>query len=176
MRYINKNIIEAFNKLRLEKKKVVLLWTSNTSLTPKGNVVMGAGLAKQMVSEFKGIKRLASEALAKFPTESYKRDKYGNSIALKHAGVHTVYSKENAAIMAFPVKRAYWENAEIGIIKKSMRELKMVCKNKPDTVFLLNMPGVGAGRLKVKDVELAIASVVKTIPNLYIFLLDKQVK
>ena len=151
---VQADIIKHFESARAKNKPCTLVWTSNLTLTASGNAVMGAGLAKQLIDRYKGLKSLESKYLKNRDIKDKRKDKYTNEVSIVNTGLHPVYTKGRHGIMAFPVKEGYWEAAKLEIIERSAKQLAAVAKKFPKMNYLLNFPGIGAGKLKSQQKEI----------------------
>ena len=166
--------------------KVVLLFTGNMSSSPQGNAVMGAGLAKELAKYAPELKATFSEELLKLPIVEKRMKEMGNgtllpfnihkpsfincgSIALKGSGLFS-------PVYMLPVKRAFWDKAEIDLIRRSLVTLGKKAADNPEITYVCNFPGIGAGGLKYMDVLEVAKKALEHVPNVILLLKDKKKK
>jgi len=118
----------------------VICVTTNGFVKKNGECVMGRGIAQT-------VKRLFPHVPKKL---GFLLKEYGNRVYILH-------KYEDGAILSFPVKHNWWEDADIKLIKRSCDELMaMLDKNVHITKVLLPRPGCGNGKLSWDDVKPAI--------------------
>jgi hypothetical protein len=148
MRY-NMKIIKQDWFSFLGKANTVCLWTGNMSITPSGNVVMGAGLAKDLSTKYPRVKHnLAVIMKTEAIVIDTLPDKYGNITKIIKPRI--IMAAKN--IWMFPVKYGWWEKADIQLIRHSCKALNLYASMKPEIQFVLNFPGIGAGGLAYNKV------------------------
>ena len=175
MKIITANIITHFEKAIAKNKPCTLLWTSNLTLTANGNAVMGKGLAKQLATKYPGIKVLESKYLKNRDIKDTRKDKYGNKVHIMNVGVHPVYTKGRHGVLAFPVKEGYWEAAKLEIIEHSAKQLAKIAKKFPKMNYLINFPGIGAGKLKAEQTKIrAILDKHLALDNVFVYVKPKK--
>lgn len=134
----------------LGKPNTICFWTGNLTVTSRGRAVMGAGLAKELVSRYDSIKVDTGRILSQYTTSKVVKDKFNNSVSIQeHLGCVPVYP---GLLSMFPVKYGYWEKADLEVIKKSAESLRRVAESRPTKHIVVNFPGIGAGGLKYTDV------------------------
>lgn len=114
----------------------VIIITSNSNLTKDGNLVMGAGAAKQLKLIVPGIDKLFGDIIKK---SCGSLGRYG----LLFRGRYGIAQ----------VKYAFNAPANLPLIEYTMRILTTVANNYPHSKFSINYPGIGYGWLKEKDVK-----------------------
>lgn len=122
------------------------LVTTNSFVKNNGDLVMGAGIAKQMRDKVPGI-------AARFGT------------AIKAAGPRygvILLPKQGSLVAgAFQVKNFWGDPAELGLIRFSTEKLTVLANAEPNKRFDLNFPGIGNGKLDYVDVF----PIVNTLPD-----------
>jgi hypothetical protein len=107
--------------------------TTNGFINQRGQLVMGRGCAQEAASKFPGIQT----RLAKL---------------VREGGNHVYYVPEYN-IFSFPVKRYYWNDADIELIKRSCGELMAQLGNSRVRLPLyMPRPGCGNGHLDWDEV------------------------
>jgi hypothetical protein len=114
--------------------------TTNGTTKKDGSAVMGRGVAEQAKESFPGIDRTLGELL----------EQYGLQ-------VHLVWQNPN--IVAFPVKRDWWEKASLGLIARSALELVELADVMNWTTVIMPRPGCGNGRLRWQDVSKVLSDI-----------------
>lgn len=109
--------------------------TTNSTIKKDGAVVMGRGAAFQLKNKEMGIDRI-----------------FGRLITMRcHSG--GFYGLVlHSYLGAFQVKYHFKDKAELSLIRKSTRRLKIIAQIKPDCIFNLNFPGICNGKLKREHV------------------------
>lgn len=111
--------------------------TTNGFVKRNGNAVMGRGCALEATRRYPGIERVLGDRLAK----------RGNHVHLL-----------GPSLASFPVKHAWWEEADIALIRRSARELiELLDRHTNYQRVVMPRPGCGNGRLAWADVEPEIA-------------------
>lgn len=136
----------AFNNPYLEEVDAICV-TTNMSTKRNGKAVMGAGIAKDAKSRFHGI----DEDLG-----SLIRDKGSVVFPIRNEKFHLGKNTKEIAIVAFPVKFEWWEQANAKLIEDSTKKLIALANERGWTKVILPRPGVGSGKLdwekKVKPI------------------------
>jgi len=104
--------------------------TTNGSLNPRGECVMGRGVAKEATLRFPNLPRQLGERIKQ----------YGNH----------VFAFPQYRIFTFPVKHNWWEKADFRLIERSCEEL---ARSRISTSIYLPRPGCGNGKLLWKQVK-----------------------
>lgn len=110
----------------------VLVTTNN--VLRNGELVMGAGAAKQMVERWK-------YAPVYFGRAINGRAEYG------------VIIDDLLGYGIFQTKRHFNQPSDPALISKSARMLAEIAKDRPDETFYLNYPGIGLGGLSESSVR-----------------------
>lgn len=129
------------------RKGFILLITTNGYLKKDGTGVMGAGVAKQAAERYPDLPRLLGESLKC----------RGNVVSLL-----------TGQIASFPVKRVWHEDADLKLIRKSTKRLKMIAELNPTKKFVTVKAGCGNGNLRWEKVK----PIMETLPN-NVFVIDK---
>jgi len=110
--------------------------TANSNVKYGDRLVMGAGAARDLKNKVKGIDHEFGRMVKEY-----------NSLNEEYLLLfHNFYG-------ILQVKYNWWEDADVDLIKRSLKELKHVaCKNE-NTVFNLNYPGIGYGGIEKNIVE-----------------------
>lgn len=120
------------------------LFTGNSTIRRDGGLVMGRGLARQVRDRLPGVDRAIAQAID-------RRTTYGVAVA-------DSFRVGRAAVGAFQVKRFWGDAADLGLIAHSVACLNTFLTPKPaDYRVILNYPGIGNGRLTLKQVAPLIA-------------------
>lgn len=113
-----------------------IFFTGNSYITKDGRLVMGRGAAKQCLQLF-----------PKIDIEFGKRIEHLEDYGL------VVLDKTPTKIGVFQVKRKFKNVASLDLIFKSTLQLSGLAKTNPDKQFELNYPGIGYGKLEIRDVD-----------------------
>jgi O-acetyl-ADP-ribose deacetylase (regulator of RNase III) len=117
--------------------------TTNASVKKNGEAVMGKGVAKEAAERYRWLPRLLGDQLQRHGAETVLFD--GQDM--------------EAPVVCFPVKRNWWDQADLSLIAKSAHELvKLACKEGWQTVVIPRV-GAGAGRLSWSDVRAVLAPI-----------------
>lgn len=120
------------------------LITTNSMVKKSGQLVMGRGIAQQIRDSFRGID-------AEFGQQLLERGLHLKKYCIMS---NDLYPK----IYAFQVKYHWADNADVDLIKDSLRELSSWAKRASESTFFLNFPGIGNGKLG-RDVVLSLLDV-----------------
>lgn len=128
--------------------------TTNGIVKANGELVMGAGIAKQFAERFPGLAADAGEMV----------DNYGNicQILLTHS-----FSNRELSIIAFPTKHHWKDQSDLALIARSAHQLVQIANKEvawDDGLdgeliqrawkkIVLPRPGCGLGGLKWEDVK-----------------------
>lgn len=153
MKFLKSDLMEVLKQLIQEEKTAwTLLWTSNSTITSGGRSVMGRGLAKKLATTYPVLKDKEARALTKLPREEDKIDIFNKTVKIFKPQLHLVHKGNRGNIAAFPVKRGYWEKADIEIIEFNAILLSKIAKKNPHHTYHINYPGIGAGKLAIEEV------------------------
>lgn len=118
----------------------LFLITTNATITVRGALVMGRGIARQANERFSGLDAaLGRQVQALCGNQGI----YGLLVSLRWP---------TAKLGAFQVKQHYSQPASLELIRRSAVTLCAWCANHPDAQVALNFPGIGNGRLRRADV------------------------
>lgn len=118
----------------------LLLITTNATITIRGALVMGWGIARQAKERFPGLDvALGRHIQALCGSQGI----YGLLVSPRWPA---------AKLGAFQVKQHYSQAASLELIRRSTAALCAWCADQPDAQVALNFPGIGNGRLHRKDV------------------------
>lgn len=120
--------------------------TTNGNINRQGRAVMGRGVAAQAKSMFVGVDRRLAELL----------QASGNHV--HYLGLWlTRDATTGYRLLSFPVKRCWYEDADLDLIRQSVEELRSYVKQRygslRDLRVVLPRPGCGNGRLRWEDVR-----------------------
>lgn len=153
MKFVQHDLMKHLQQLLDEKRTGwTLIWTSNSTITSGGNAVMGRGMAKKLAQAFPALKDKESKALNKLPKEDSKIDIFNRKVSIVRPQLHLVHKGQYGNIASFPVKRGYWEKADIKIIEHNAIILSKLAKKNPRHNYMINYPGIGAGKLTTEEV------------------------
>ncbi|MCK9470137.1 MAG: ADP-ribose-binding protein [Bacilli bacterium] len=113
--------------------------TTNGFVKKNGDAVMGRGIAKEAAIKYPQLPTMLGDKLKENGNKVQSIDKIRNTI-----------------LCAFPVKHNWYEEADINLIRKSCKELMDIINKHDVKSVLLNMPGVGNGKLDFNTVKFAI--------------------
>jgi len=125
--------------------------TTNGFVKKNGAAVMGRGVALQAKQKFPGLEFAVGEYIKT----------YGNHVGL---------ISEETGIVIFPTKSVWWEVSDLRLIERSAKELKKLTEELQDKTFAMPVPGIGNGRLAIKDVWPILRKV--QLPNSVIVVLN----
>jgi hypothetical protein len=118
----------------------LFLITTNATITVRGALVMGRGIARQAKERFPGLDvALGRQIQALCGNQSI----YGLLVSPRWP---------TAKLSAFQVKRHYSQPASLELIRRSTAALCAWCADHPGACVHLNFPGIGNGRLRREDV------------------------
>lgn len=153
-----------FNEVRSAIYDVACV-TTNSSISPKGNAVMGRGLAKAVaeaaMKKQVNIKRILGAKLQEgtYIREGAPSKKMTTKFKIYQTRVRALttltFGKQETIIAALPVKQGWWEHARMSIIETSLKQLVKIADDQGYNKVLLNFPGIGAGKLggRVLDIK-----------------------
>ena len=116
-----------------------LLFTANSYVNKRGELVMGRGFARQIKTHFR------DHNLPQY---------FGEQIMQLDAHLKEYYILQHPVtrVCAFQVKRDWAMPASLELIWKSVQMLDIWASNETGLTFNLNYPGIGNGRLTVDEV------------------------
>ena len=127
----------------------LFLITTNATITIRGALVMGRGIARQAKERFPGLDvALGRQIQALCGNQGI----YGLLVSLRWPA---------AKLGAFQVKRHYSHPASLELIRHSTVALCAWCADHPDAQVALNFPGIGNGRLRRE----AVLPIVSQLPE-----------
>lgn len=137
-------ILETGNMFSIWGKTDLFCVTTNSTLTRYGELVMGRGIALELIKKYPQIGKLAGSQIENMGIYGLK-----------------TFELDRQKVGLFQVKTRWQDRAEIGLIAWSSAVLDdYVKRNKLGRVDI-NFPGIGAGRLKEEDV----LKVIKFLPK-----------
>jgi hypothetical protein len=122
----------------------LFLFTSNGTITQSGRLVMGRGMARQVLDRFPNVDVALGQSI-------------GQSAIEKTYGLLVSPRWPAAKLGAFQVKYRWQDCALPEMIRHSARMLRDWCAEHPQAKVALNFPGIGNGGLQWKDVYPIIA-------------------
>lgn len=118
--------------------------TTNGTIARGGKGVMGRGVALQATQRIPGIKKTLGQYLLE----------HGNHTGVLEQCVRsTVAFTEYFALVAFPVKHEWHEQADLELIRRSAIELRALANSERWQRVVLPRPGCGNGRLQWDQVK-----------------------
>lgn len=129
----------------------VILFTGNSYINQRGELVMGRGAALTVKKQFPDLPK-----------------KFGDCIAVKgkEYGVIFVTQFPLHTMGVFQVKQHFKDKADTLLIKNSTKKLKKYADQSPHLFFHMNFPGIGWGGLTEKQVM----PIIETLPdNVWIY-------
>lgn len=110
----------------------MVIITTNSYISRKGELVMGRGIALEAKGRYPELPKLFAKHIP-------------------HLGVYglVVVKHQNKLFGAFQVKRHFKDRAELGLIKTATEKLKRFLEDK-NLHIIMNFPGIGYGRLSDK--------------------------
>jgi hypothetical protein len=114
------------------------IFTGNSYVNRRSELVMGRGMAKQVAVRFQQLPAYFGEQITHHS---------------QHLGEYYLITHHPTRITAFQVKRHFKDAADLELIRKSAIMLSAWAKGNPSWVYNLNFPGIGLGRLEVDQVE-----------------------
>lgn len=118
----------------------LFLITTNATITTRGALVMGRGIARQARDRFPGLDAALGKQILSI---CGNQGQYGLLVSPRWP---------KARLGAFQVKRHYSQPASLELIRHSTTALCTWCVEHPNTLVHLNFPGIGNGRLRREDV------------------------
>ena len=118
----------------------LFLVTTNATITTRGALVMGQGIARQAKERFPGLDIALGRQIQAL---------CGNLCVY---GLLVSPRWPEAKLGAFQVKRHYSQPASLELIRRSTAALCTWCANHPDACVHLNFPGIGYGHLHRENV------------------------
>lgn len=129
----------------------VLLVTTNAFVRSDGGLVMGRGAAFQMTQKYPGSQaefgRLVQQWRASYPNQPY--------------GVLASLEWQNPMLAIFQVKYHFRDEADLGLIRNSVKALGEWARLDSRVTFAVNFPGIGNGRLS----DAAVLPLLKPLPD-----------
>lgn len=129
----------------------VVLFTGNSYINKKGELVMGRGAALDVKKQFPDLPKKFGDCI---------------TVAGKEYGVILITQFPLHTMGVFQVKYHYKDNADILLIKNSTEKLKKYALKAPNLIFHMNFPGIGWGGLTEKQVM----PIIESLPdNVWIY-------
>lgn len=124
----------------------VLCITTNGTVLPNGQNIMGGGTARQAADHFAylGLPYLYGQMLLR------------HGIIVEYLPLPIPHTHDLCELVMFPVKYSIEEHADIGLIQRSCRELRIMAGYYDWHDVYLPRPGCALGGLDWKDVKPAI--------------------
>lgn len=129
----------------ISKPNVVICITTNGFVKRNGQAVMGRGCAKELADKVSHFPAMLGQAI----------QKNGNVVQAFGATIDCITTQ----IITFPVKHKWFDNADLLLIEKSAKELKLFADKYNDHTFYLPRPGCGNGNLRWEDVKPVIENI-----------------
>lgn len=140
-------------------------FTTNLSVSPKGNAVLGAGLAKEVQETFLKLKVNMKATLGrKLSVGKPNREDAAPNKQMKtrfkiarpnvHHLLEMKIKEKQTDIYSFPVKEGFWEFARVSLIRRSCEQMVKIANEKGYKVIIVNFPGIGNGKLGKRYKEL----------------------
>ena len=127
----------------------IFLFTGNSYINKKGELVMGRGAALEVKKHYPNIPKILGDKIKEIgKRHPVFRENYGLIIL-------------NSGIGVFQVKYHYKDSADLNLINYSAKILSEFAKLKEDKIFHMNFPGIGYGQLDEKDV----LPIIEQLPN-----------
>ena len=120
----------------------LLVFTGNNTIKSNGALVMGKGLAKEVRDRFPGI-----------DLEIGKR--------IEGRRIYGLVLVPDFRIGALQVKYNFADQADLGLINYSIKELAKYARSNKKLEIHINFPGIGYGRLNKEDV----LPIIETLPD-----------
>lgn len=133
--YHKANLFDYLNEFDL------VLFSANSVVKANGELVMGAGIAKQF----------------KLRWPSLALDLGSQIVSLRFYGlvISNISFNETFKLGAFQSKYSFKDSSSIDLIKRSTEALQQYCSNShPIQRIAMNMPGIGYGNLQFDEVKL----------------------
>lgn len=121
--------------------------TTNAMVKKDGSLVMGRGIAQQIRDMYPGLDKAFGKRIL--------------DCNMHQKAYHVIGQDMLPNVFAFQVKYSWWEEADLDLIKASTEMLGHTACKHMDQTFFLNYPGVGNGKLEIKDV----APIVEQLPD-----------
>ena len=126
--------------------------TTNGTVKKNGSAVMGRGCAREAALRYVGLPALLGSMLTE----------HGNKVHVLRTGAFkpSTEVQPQEALVSFPVKHEWFEEADLDLIKASAEQLVALAGNYDhSTVFVLPRPGCGNGKLSWTNVKPVLESV-----------------
>lgn len=124
----------------------VICCTTNTCLNKKGELVMGAGIAKFFKEEYDFLPKVWGEKLKRMKKRNLPQIMVDLTIDVKH-GEKIKY------LVAFPTKTDFKKNSTLELIENSAKQLEFITDSFGWDKILLPKPGCSNGGLLWEDVK-----------------------
>lgn len=136
-------MIEVTGDIFEQKDADCICFTSNGILNKNGDLVMGAGIAKEFKTKWRRLPEFFGRCIKK----------RGNTVFMMDIGERRGEEHRILWICNFPTKHHWKDPSDINLIKTSALELvKYSNLNKVNKIYLPR-PGTGLGGLKWEDVK-----------------------
>lgn len=120
----------------------VLVVTTNGFVKKSGEAVMGRGCAKQLADAWPPVKTILG-------THIHQK---GNTVAVL-LGAGEIKDSTYKAVVSFPVKHNWWEQADLSLIEASAKQLKNLADSHSWESIFIPRPGCGNGKLTWSQVQ-----------------------
>jgi hypothetical protein len=152
-------IIQEYFWKKIELPSMYII-TTNGIIGDNNELVMGLGIAREATKKIKGIKQICGKIIKE---KGMPIDKYNSKFLYYFLPILENKGKNFFGI--FQVKLDWRKGASLDIIEKSCMVLSEYIRKNPNINYRMNFPGVGAGKLSVKEV----------LPVLEKYLYDKNI-
>lgn len=116
----------------------IILITTNSTINKRGELVMGAGSAKQAKDRFPNLPKIWGKSVRGF------RDLDYNIIITE--------LENNIFIGALQTKRFWKDPSTKNLVAKSLQKLQEYAESNPTIQFHCVMPGIGKGKLDINKI------------------------
>lgn len=132
----NRELVEISGDIWEYPGRAVIAITTNGFVTKSGKAVLGTGCASQAGERFADL-----------------RERLG--MRLREEGNHVVYLGDG--LVTFPVEDSPWSAPDLGLIRRSARELREMADREGWEMVVVPRPGCGGGGLDWREVRPVVA-------------------
>jgi len=130
---------EITGNLWAQKEASAICITTNAFIKKDGTLVMGRGCAKEASDRYPGLSKHAGSLIKANGNHVFKI----HTVITNYIDEASGYNTQD--MLTFPVKKYWWDKADLDLIAQSCRELVAITNEKKYTSVVLPRPGCGNG-------------------------------
>lgn len=149
-------------------KADLFVFTANSTITAKGHLVMGAGMAKQVLQRFPGVDKVLGDRAIELGEPTAQGLRYNLLLSKEWP------QRRELKLAALQTKYHFSADADQWLIAESTALLCFQLISRERYHAHMNFPGIGAGRLTPPQIVPTVWGVAKDFDNLHLWVKDAQ--